>query len=179
MQSPTIQLDIILAVALTIAVYTDIVRGKIYNKLTIPAAMAGIVVNTVLWGTDGLKTSLLGFALGAGVFVIIAIFRLMAGGDGKLLIVVGCFKGWEFLLYTLAVMAIAGGIMAIGFLLYRRLLKATVTDIGSRTFARAVLGAPIEYMPTLRAGKLPYSVAIAAGVVGAFLLGAGVPPIGA
>jgi prepilin peptidase CpaA len=166
-------LDILLAVVLAIAVYTDIVKGKIYNKLTVPAAVAGIVLNTAFRGVGGLKTALLGFALGAVVFVIIAVFRLMAGGDGKLIIAVGCFKGPEFLLYTLAVMAIAGGIMAIGFLIYRRLLKTTVTDLGSRTFARVVFGAPIDYMPTLRAGKLPYSVAIAAGAVGAFVLGAG------
>ena len=158
-----ILIDILLGCMLLVALYTDIARGKIYNALTFPCVFGGIALNTCLAGWIGLQTAGLGLLVGAAVFVVIALLRLMSGGDAKLLVAVGAFKGWEFLVYTLLFTALAGGVLAVCFLLYKRLLRATVSDIGSKSFARFVLRAPIDYMPTLRAGRLPYSIAIAAG----------------
>ena len=169
MHVPVDAAAVVLAAMLIIAVYTDIVYGKIYNKLTLPCIVLGLLVNAVQSGWDGAKFSLLGLALGFVVLMLIALTRLMSGGDAKLLWAIGSLEGWIFLSWTLLYMALAGGVMAIGFLIYRRMARATLSDIGARTFARLALGAPIEWMPTLRAGKLPYSVAIAAAAVVAFL----------
>lgn len=154
---------IVLATMLIVAVYTDIVWGKIYNKLTIPCIIIGLIANIAQSGWAGAQFSLMGAAFGFGVFVVIALTRVMSGGDAKLLWAVGALEGWLFLAWTLLFMALAGGLLALAFLIYRKMAKATLSDMGSRTFARVVLGAPIELMPTFRAGKLPYSVAIAAG----------------
>jgi prepilin peptidase CpaA len=159
----------VLAAMLMIAVYTDIVWGKIYNKLTVPCIAIGLIVNILQTGWPGAQLSLLGLGMGLGVFIVIALTRLMSGGDAKLLWAVGALEGWSFLGWTLLYMALAGGVMAICFLVYRKMARATLSDMGARTYARVALGAPIEWMPTLRAGKLPYSVAIAAGAVVAFL----------
>jgi len=169
MHVPVNAAAVVLAAMLMIAVYTDIVYGKIYNKLTVPCIAIGLIVNIAQSRWLGAQLSLLGLALGLGVFIVIALTRLMSGGDAKLLWAIGALEGWKFLGWTLLFMALAGGVLAICFLIYRRMARATLSDMGSRTFARLALGAPIEWMPTFRAGKLPYSVAIAAGAVAAFL----------
>jgi prepilin peptidase CpaA len=174
MHVPVNTAAVVLAAMLMIAVYTDIVYGKIYNKLTLPCMALGLIVNILQSGWHGAQVSLLGLALGFGVFIVIALTRAMSGGDAKLLWAIGALEGWLFLSWTLLFMALAGGILAIGFLIYRKMAKATLSDMGARTYARMVLRAPIELMPTFKAGKLPYSVAIAAGAVVAFLrIGAG------
>jgi prepilin peptidase CpaA len=169
-------IDLVLVAVLLIALYTDIVHGKIYNKVTFPCIGLGLALNIYQAGWNGAVISLEGIALGLGVFVVIALLRLMSGGDAKLLWAIGSLKGWEFLLWTLLFMALAGGVLAICFMIYRKVAKETLADVGSRTYARMILGAPIEWMPTLRAGKLPYSIAISAGVLVAYIRMGGIKP---
>ncbi|MDO8684254.1 MAG: prepilin peptidase [Armatimonadota bacterium] len=158
-------IDAVLGAMLAIALYTDIVRGKIYNKLTIPCIIIGPALGVLIAGREGLLISLEGAGLGAVVFIAIALFRLMGGGDSKLIWAVGSLKGPSFLIWAMLFTAVAGGVLAICFLIYKRLLRETLSDMGSRTFAKVILKAPMELMPTLRAGRLPYSIAITAGVV--------------
>lgn len=163
------RINIVLAMVLAISLYTDISRGKIYNKITFPSIGIGLLLNVWLSGWDGAKASLAGIGLGAVVFIVIAVLRLMGGGDAKLLLAVGALKGFSFLLQTLLFTALAGGVLAILFLIYRRLAWRTLSDMASRVFGRLVLQAPVGLTPTASAGKLRYSLAIAIGAVAAFI----------
>jgi len=164
-------IDVVLATLLAIALYTDLSRGKIYNKITFPCIAIGLLMNIAFSGWAGAKASLAGIGLGAVVFVLIALLArgLVMGGDAKLLWAIGALKGFSFLAQTLLFTALAGGVLALLFLIYRRLAWRTLSDMASRAFGKIVLQAPIGLTPAASAGKLRYSLAIAAGAVVAFV----------
>ncbi len=63
-----------------IAATTDLWKFKVYNVLTFPALLAGLVVSAWLGGFEGLVASGLGAALGFGVLVVF--FALGGVGAG-------------------------------------------------------------------------------------------------
>ena len=71
---------------------TDLKCRKIYNKLTLPAAAAGIGLNGALAGIWGLKNSLLGLALGTS-FMALWLMGTLKAGDVKLYMAVGALAG--------------------------------------------------------------------------------------
>ncbi len=99
--------------------------------------------------------------LGAGVvvFCIGALayrFRVLGGGDVKLLAAVALWVGWDLLPIYLISVAVFGGVLALLLLGLRGLLHRIYRSVSSRA----------ALPPVLRAGEnVPYAVAIGAGVV--------------
>lgn len=87
-----------LGVVLLIAAITDLRERKVYNKLTYPAILIGLVLHTVVLGLDGLISGLIatGLTLLVGLFLIAT--PALKGGDIKLLMAVGAFAGGQALL---------------------------------------------------------------------------------
>lgn len=90
---------------------TDLKCRKIYNKLTLPAAAAGIGLNGALAGIWGLKNSLLGLALGTS-FMALWLMGTLKAGDVKLYMAVGALTGWKFCGYAMIYSVLLGGIAA-------------------------------------------------------------------
>lgn len=110
-------LVIALAIALVFAAFTDLRHRHIANWLTGAIALGA----PLFWWANGLSiwpdvaiqlgAGLLAFALFAGLFAL----RMMGGGDVKLLAALALWiePGWY--LYLLIMMALAGGVLTIGF----------------------------------------------------------------
>ena len=133
--------------ALAVSVATDLRRRLILNAVTLPAL--AVVLGIYLWQGDSSAVggSLLGLAVCAGPFFVAALPGWMGMGDAKLMAVVGAALGWPLALLALLYVSIAGGAQA--------LLWIAIARVRGRERPRYV----------------PYAVAIAAGTLGAFLLG--------
>jgi prepilin peptidase CpaA len=141
-----------LALALAVSAYTDVRQRRILNAVTYPALLVVAACLLSLGGPSLLLESAVG-ALVCTAPLALAMWRgWMGAGDVKLMaiggLVSGAAAGWPFSLAVLLDVALAGGVLALSWMLA----------------ARAGGHRP----PT----SVPYGVAIAAGTAWAFLMGA-------
>jgi prepilin peptidase CpaA len=118
-----------------VALVTDLQNRKIYNWLTFPAMLAGLVLNTVLGGLQGLESSAIGLLVGSAVFLVGFFMGAMGAGDVKLMAAVGAFIGPVDAAIALLFTFIAGGVFALAWLMRKR-------------------GARFPYAPAVCAGTL-------------------------
>jgi Flp pilus assembly protein protease CpaA len=150
------------ALATLAASATDLWKFKVYNLLTVPMLVLGVVASTCLGGWDGLLSSLLGAGLG---FVLLVVFFAVGGvgaGDVKLLTAVGAWLG-PFLTYQVFVAsAIFGGLYALA-LVFRRggvlglaieLISARRTLLSPGSWARPTSTIEAEVMRADRRRRL-------------------------
>lgn len=154
----------VMAIMVAIAVYTDVRQGKIFNGLTLPCAIAGIIINAAYGGLEGVFDSLLGMAVGFGMFLFSALFgRILGGGDVKLLMAIGAIQGPQFLFWTIIYMAIIGGALAIGISLWRKDLLASLRRLFGGLSMRLFAGTRVDIAETKAVARLPYAIPIALG----------------
>ena len=156
-------------VLVTVAAYTDIRWAKIRNTLTVPAVVAGLVLNVLnsLRGWDGLLLSLEGIGVGLALFLISSIFgRILGGGDIKLLVGIGALQGPAFLAWTIVYTAVIGGVIGLAIALRHRALLAKLKSLFVGCYLRLTCRLPMdidqEGSPGLR---FPYAIAIGLGTV--------------
>lgn len=99
--------------------YTDLKNHKIYNKLTMPAILCGLVCNLMLGGLNGLLGSLLGILSGA-MFAVLWLMGMLKAGDIKLYMAVGALAGWRFCGYTMIFSVLIGGAAAALLMVIRK-----------------------------------------------------------
>lgn len=119
----------ILLILLSISSYTDLFYKRIYNFITLPAIVLGILLNAVINGSDGLTHSLIGIVLGFSLYFTLYMLGGIGGGDVKLMSAVGALIGWKLLIWSIAFSSVVGGAMAIAVLLKRRLFLITLQRI--------------------------------------------------
>jgi prepilin peptidase CpaA len=136
------------------AALCDIATRRIPNWLTLAMALSfAVEVYSNFQGWEAL-----GWHVAAASLVLFAGFGLhalgiMGGGDGKLLAAVALWIGWSQLVPLLVFTAILGGLIALYFILLRRLANHP---------ALAML--PLPLPRRLKPG-IPYGVAISAAAI--------------
>lgn len=163
--------------------YTDVKAGKVYNSVTFPAFLLGLVLayarGTIDDGQGGryLINSLAGALLGGGLFAVFYWLGGLAGGDVKLMAAIGALKGFMFTCYALLYTSIVGAILAVGMLIWQgRLwdgLRGSLTMLFSirRPLAPETTNPadPATQKTTAAArATLPYGVAISVGAMWAW-----------
>ena len=151
--------------ALTIlaaAALQDVRERLIANRLVVLLLGLGVLRHMALATgfADWLAIAGSAFALAAVVFLVgfvIWRFGSLGGGDVKLLVAAAFFVGPDGALLLFAGTALAGGILALAYLLVPKVLPLLV----ARFADRAALGTDD------RPRSLPYGVAIATGFAGA------------
>jgi len=166
-------ITIVLATALLIATITDLRSQKIYNWLTFPLILSGLVAHAMNAGVGGLLLSGGGFGLGLATMVIPFFMGLMGAGDVKLMAGIGAWLGANTTFTAFLFTCLAGGIYAL-FVMLRNpdYLKAVLANIYG-TFLRYMTTKKYDYSPVTTELALPrlcYGVAIAIGTVGAMVL---------
>jgi prepilin peptidase CpaA len=147
---------------------TDVATRRIPNVLTYPVMLAAIVGRTALQGRHGLGIALAGGLVGGGIFLVFFLLHAMGAGDVKLITAIGCLVGPASAMEIVLATAIAGGIFAVLYSLWRGRLRAVLANVIDLIRFHAVAGA--EMHPSLnlsnpQAARMPYGVAIAAGVL--------------
>lgn len=91
-----------------IATITDLKWGRIYNKLTFPAMLAGWVLNALLFGTEGFLTSLKGTFLGIMLYFPAGAIGLIGMGDVKIMGAIGSICGTDFVISVFLYASVLG-----------------------------------------------------------------------
>lgn len=164
-----------LAVCLTVSAVTDLKHRKVFNKVTYPAILGGVVLHGIALGWAGLASGL-GMAFGTivvGVLLLPLIGGAIGGGDIKLVAAIGAFLGLEatlhVLFYSLLLASVLGIVMAamngyLGTMLHRlwRFIRGWIFAAAYRTTA---VTEPLERDER---SKLPFAVPTLFGAVLAY-----------
>jgi leader peptidase (prepilin peptidase) / N-methyltransferase len=108
---------VVLLAALVVITAIDIDHQIIPDAITLPGTVTGILANLAT-PEGSLIDSLLGIALGGGIFLAIILLSGggMGGGDMKLGAMLGAFLGWRLALIALFVAVVVGGLVAVSVL---------------------------------------------------------------
>jgi len=161
---------VILAVMLTVALYTDLRWCRIYNKLTLPCILIGLVLNTLYQGGHGLLLSICGIGLIFLLYITLAPAAGIGGGDVKLMMAVGSLMGVKFLINALLLTAVIGGIMSLIVMMRRRILGDTTKRMAANLYMKLILRAPVDMAIGTSGVKFRYSLAIVLGTALAFFI---------
>jgi prepilin peptidase CpaA len=158
--------------AVALAAVIDICERRIPNWLVIPLLVSGILAGAATAGPAGLKRSLLGLLVAAGVAGPFWYLRGLGMGDVKLLAGVGAWLGPAQLISALVATAIAGGMLAVGVAIRRGSLLQCLEGAGElltgfwRRGFRPHSTLTLDHAGTI---KIPYAVAIAVGTWFSFM----------
>jgi prepilin peptidase CpaA len=114
----------VLAAVLVAAAVFDLRRGMVYNWLTYPAIVAGLVLGAVEGAAagdtlDGLTNHVLGLGFGFGVLFVAYLLGGMGGGDVKLMGAVGAFVGWPAAIHAVFYSFLAGAAIGLIVVIWR------------------------------------------------------------
>ena len=84
---------ILLPPLLIAATYTEIKNRMIPNWLTIGAIICALAASFAVGGVNMLYNSLIGLAIGGGIFLPFCLAGVLGGGDFKLMAAVGALVG--------------------------------------------------------------------------------------
>jgi prepilin peptidase CpaA len=153
---------------LAFAAWRDIATRTIPNHISLMLAILGLAFRL----TQGWPVVLLSIAVATGLFVILLLchaWGLIGGADVKLLVALALGLSPLGSYQLLATTALAGGTLAILYLLLPRAIGSSMPVIPSRPRRFVALRvAAVELWRIRRHGPLPYGVAIAVG--GAFVV---------
>jgi prepilin peptidase CpaA len=161
-------LDALLLIACCVGAYTDLKHHLIPDWLTYPAIGCGLLLRWIFFGLGGAFDAGLASALFGGLacFLLFGLFMIwgkgMGGGDVKLMTAVGALSGFLGSLTALMCIALAGAVLALGLLVFKRRVLATAQGLWRRVFTTRKEG---EDRITL-----PYGLPIALGVTWALLI---------
>lgn len=158
-----------LGLVLVTAAITDWKTRKVYNWLTYPAAVGGLVLHTVAFGWSGLLSGVLTAVVVLAIGLIILPFGWFGGGDIKLLVAIGATVGagalFEIFFYSVFVGFLMGICLSLvnGYLwtLIRRtgrVLKSIALSVTTRTNVT-------EKVETDSRSYLPFAIPILVGAV--------------
>ncbi len=164
MKTPLLVGALLLAV---IACWTDLRSRRIPNWLTVPGAVIGIAASTAFGGWQGLKTSLLGLAVGLVLLLPFVALRSLGAGDWKLAGAIGAFVGPGALVDLLLGSVFVAGIMAVVLVIHKGRVRETARNIGHIlvslvTFRLPGMQVSLDNPDSL---KIPYGVALGFTVV--------------
>ena len=141
---------------------------RIPNWLTVSGLIAGVGVNTALFGWAGMKAALLGVALGLGLLLPFVLLRSLGAGDWKLAGALGACLGPGQLFTVLMGTVLVAGIMALVVVIWKRRLMQTFRNIAhmlAAFFSLRMPGSEVS-LDSPRSIKIPFGVAMAVTVLG-------------
>ncbi len=101
---------------------------RIPNWLTVPTLLAGLAVNTLLFGWAGAKSGLEGAGLGLGLLLPFVLARGLGAGDWKLMGALGALLGPQKFVAVLLGTVFIAGIMAVMEMVRRHRVKETLAN---------------------------------------------------
>jgi len=146
----------------------DLRSRRIPNYLTLGTAVAGLAYNFMSLGLSGLADGFLGMLLGFAFLILPYLWGGMGAGDVKALAALGAWLGPKLTLFLFCYMGIAGGIIAVGYLVWQGILWQKIKE-GWVFLLNLILcrpdGPPRPPSQAQLTEGIPYGVAIAVGML--------------
>lgn len=162
-------LPIVIALATgAAACATDVALRRVPNVLTMTAAAAAVVLHVATGGWLAGAWSVAGWLAGLALFLPIFLLRGIGGGDVKLLAAFGACLGPGLAVWTGLYGAIAGGLLALGVVVWTHTAARTMVNIGHMLAVWRVTGLrPVEgiTLASSRGPRLPYAIPLTCGLV--------------
>jgi len=160
----------VLAAVLIAAAVFDLRRGAVYNWLTYPAILAGLVLGAVQGAASGdtvggLMDHVVGFGFGFGVLLVAYLVGGMGGGDVKLMGAVGALVGWPAALHAVFYSFLVGAALGLVLVVWRGRVRILLRRLW---MAIRILPLPTATLdeaagtPTLR---VPFGFAVCVGTL--------------
>lgn len=148
-----------------VAAFTDYRSGKIYNWLTLPAIILGLVLAAVLQGWYGLGQAALGLGVAGALFLPLFVTGVLGGGDVKLLMAMGTALGPNRMLELAAISMAIAAAGAVALLVKHRRVVPFISEVWK--FARSVFvrGLEVQWPRLRRDIKAPFGIAIFLGFI--------------
>ncbi len=154
-----------LVVLVATATVLDVRSGRIPNALVLSiAALGGVARMVGGWSPDALASSFGGLLVGLAVWIGPFALRWVGAGDVKLVAAVGVWLGPLATLRVSLYTGLAGGVLAIGYLLMRTRHPAAATVVALGAFRGSPRLASRGAEPGSAMG-MPYTVAVLAGLI--------------
>jgi len=150
----------------SVAVVTDLRSHRIPNWLNLAGAAAALLLQTALLGASaGAWHWFTGLAAGLVPFLLLYLLGAVGAGDAKLMAAIGACVGPAAMPMILLGTLLAGGVLAITVMIARRHARRTLQAMFSTLLWMPYTVAPAATARTQTTARLPYAVAIAAGVL--------------
>lgn len=118
-----------LAAVILLSLISDIKTYTVKNMIVFPFIVLGLISNYLYLEVDGLCSSLVGMIAPIIFLFIFFVLNMLGAGDIKLFSAIGSIMGLNFVLYSILYSFIAGGIIAIGILIARKIFKTRIKHI--------------------------------------------------
>jgi prepilin peptidase CpaA len=118
----------------------DVWKFKVYNALTVPLLLTGLVYHVIAGGLPGLQGSLIGMVSGFAVLFVIYTMGGVGAGDVKLMAAVGAWLGMPLTLHLFVASALASGIYAVVLVLLSGSMRETWINLQVVLFRIMALG---------------------------------------
>ncbi len=137
--TPRLPVALVLIALLVAITGIDLRQQIIPDVISLPGTAVGLLANIAAGSVPWLE-SVIGVALGGGLFLVVILASRggMGGGDLKLAAMLGAFLGWKVMLLSILIAVLAGGAVAVVLL----------------ASGRAGRKDPIPFGPFLAAGGL-------------------------
>lgn len=169
---------VVVLVGSLIAAVTDVWKFRVYNALTFPLLVSGLLYHGIVSGLPGLGDGLAGMLLGFSALIILHIMGGVGAGDVKLMAAVGAWLGMELTLYVFIASSLAAGVYAVVLILITGRLGETLVNLQILIYRLMSLGrylgsdSRLEYEAN-RADRhrrvVPFGAMVAVGVIAMLL----------
>jgi len=152
----------------TVGALRDAQSRIIPNRLTLSALAVGFAVRAAIGGWSGLASSAAAALIAGGFFLLFFLAGGMGGGDVKLMSAVGAWVGTSQVIPVLLSSAIAGGILAVYYLIVDGSMSRTVRNTAVLLRHHMRSGAtphPQINVQQVNLTRVPFGLAIAMGTV--------------
>ena len=148
-----------------LAARADVRARRIPNALTGPAIVLALLAHFWFEGFAGLRGSLAGMLIGAGLLLPGFIFRFTGAGDVKLMAAVGAWFAFPDALMATLLAFIAGGLVAIVVAARRKILRHTLWNTAWLAAWVMRPGAVAATPPPGSGVRFPFALAVLAGSI--------------
>ena len=149
-----------------IIAYHDVRYRRIPNPFVLATLAAGVSMNAIVGGLQGLYSSVTGCALAFVLMFLLHIFGAMGAGDVKLFAAIGAVIGAHLVLPTFLVVVLTGGLLAVVSVVRAGTVITTMHRV-LQIFVGMLPGwqMPKFAVPVDRKYTSPYGVAITLGSI--------------
>ena len=151
---------------LMVVIYYDYKWRRIPNFITVPLIIFGFMLQFIIGGWTGCKSSLMGLFIGSGVFFLLYLSGGMGAGDVKLMGGTGALLGVDKIFAALILIIFIGGLMAIIKIVKRTLCSKSKDKLIFRNwFSKEGCLSNNKDNMLSKSETIPYGIAISIGTL--------------